>query len=65
MYNVWAGFPPFPGQTWVEFGQGRTLVGLDAGDPDFDTIGEVGGTKTPFKKAEKIYFYTKCVLWLP
>jgi hypothetical protein len=57
MYNVWAGFPPFPGQTWVEFGQGRTLVGLDAGDPDFDTIGEVGGTKTPFKKAEKIYFY--------
>ena len=43
MYGVWGGFT---GQTWVEFGQGRTLVGLDSGDVDFDTIGETGGAKT-------------------
>ena len=64
MYNVWAGFP---GQTWVEFGQGSTLVGLDAGDPDFEKKEKFGLVvlKNSFKKAEKIYFYTKCVLWLP
>ena len=38
-------FGGFTGQTWVEFGQGRTLVGLDAGDADFDTIGEQAGFK--------------------
>ncbi len=32
--------------TWVAFGAGRTIVGLDAGDTDFDTIEETGGSKT-------------------
>jgi hypothetical protein len=32
--------------TWTEMGAGRVLVGLDAGDPDFDTVEEVGGSKT-------------------
>lgn len=32
--------------TWVAFGAGRVLVGLDAGDPDFDTSEETGGAKT-------------------
>lgn len=32
--------------TWVAFGAGRMLVGLDAADPDFDTVEEVGGAKT-------------------
>jgi len=32
--------------TWSAFGAGRVLVGLDAGDPDFDVAEEVGGAKT-------------------
>ena len=32
--------------TWVAFGEGRVLVGLDSTDTDFDTIGETGGAKT-------------------
>lgn len=31
--------------TWVAFGVGRVLVGVDSGDTAFDTLGEVGGTK--------------------
>jgi hypothetical protein len=32
--------------TWVAFGAGRVLVGLDAGDPDFDAAEKTGGAKT-------------------
>lgn len=32
--------------TWANFGAGRVLVGLDAGDPDFDAIGDAPGAKT-------------------
>jgi hypothetical protein len=32
--------------TWAAFGAGRVLVGLDAGDTDFDTVEETGGSKT-------------------
>jgi hypothetical protein len=32
--------------TWAAFGAGRVLVGLNAGDPDFDTVEETGGAKT-------------------
>lgn len=32
--------------TWAAFGAGRALVGLDTGDPDFDTVEETGGSKT-------------------
>lgn len=32
--------------TWAAFGAGRVLVGLDAGDADFDTVRETGGDKT-------------------
>lgn len=31
--------------TWVAFGTGRTLVGIDASDTAFDTLGETGGSK--------------------
>jgi len=31
--------------TWVAFGAGKVPIGLDAGDADFDTIGETGGSK--------------------
>lgn len=31
--------------TWVAFGAGRVLIGVDAGDAAFDTLGETGGSK--------------------
>lgn len=34
------------GTTWVPFGAGRVLVGLDSSDTDFDTAEETGGDKT-------------------
>jgi hypothetical protein len=34
------------GTTWVAFGAGRTLVGIDGGDGDFDSVEETGGAKT-------------------
>lgn len=32
--------------TWVAIATGRVLVGIDTGDPDFDTVKETGGAKT-------------------
>lgn len=32
--------------TWSAFGAGRTLVGLDAGQTEFDAVEETGGAKT-------------------
>lgn len=32
--------------TWVAFGTGRTLVGIDAAQTEFDTVEETGGAKT-------------------
>lgn len=32
--------------TWTAFGAGRTLVGIDAGQTEFDTVEETGGAKT-------------------
>lgn len=32
--------------TWVEFGTGRVLVGIDTGQTEFDTLGKSGGAKT-------------------
>lgn len=34
------------GGTWVSFGAGRVLVGLDATQTEFDTVEETGGAKT-------------------
>jgi hypothetical protein len=34
--------------TWAAFGAGRVLVGLDAGDVDFDTVEETGGAKDAY-----------------
>lgn len=32
--------------TWSAFGEGKTLVGLDSGQTEFDTVEETGGSKT-------------------
>lgn len=32
--------------TWAAFGAGRVLVGIDAGQTEFDTVKETGGAKT-------------------
>ena len=32
--------------TWSAFGAGRTLVGIDSGDTEFNTLGKTGGAKT-------------------
>jgi hypothetical protein len=32
--------------TWATFGAGKTLVGIDSGDTDFDTVEETRGAKT-------------------
>lgn len=34
------------GGTWEAFGSGKTLVGIDTTDADFDTVEETGGAKT-------------------
>jgi len=34
------------GTTWVAFGAGKVLIGVDTGDSDFNTIEETGGAKT-------------------
>jgi microcystin-dependent protein len=34
------------GTTWVTFGAGKTLVGIDSGDTSFDAVEETGGAKT-------------------
>ena len=34
------------GGTWVAFGAGRTLVGVDGTQTEFDTVEETGGAKT-------------------
>jgi hypothetical protein len=34
------------GGTWSAFGVGKTLVGLDSTDTEFDTVEETGGAKT-------------------
>ena len=38
--SIWAG------TGWEEFAKGKTLVGLDSSDSDFNTIGKTGGKKT-------------------
>jgi hypothetical protein len=34
------------GGTWVAFASGRTLIGVDANQTEFDTVEETGGSKT-------------------
>ena len=36
----------FMGGTWERFGNGKTLIGVDEGDSDFNTPHKIGGAKT-------------------
>lgn len=44
--------------TWVAFGAGKVIVGLDSGDTDFDTVEETGGAKTVTLTASQIPEHT-------
>lgn len=46
------------GGTWVAFGAGRTLVGLNAAETEFDTVEETGGAKTHTLQATEIPAHT-------
>ena len=35
----------WPSTIWEPFGQGKTLIGVDGGDTDFNAVEKVGGTK--------------------
>ena len=45
-YNTAAKVGAALGGTWEVFGKGKTLVGVDTSDTDFDTVEETGGAKT-------------------
>jgi hypothetical protein len=47
--------------TWSAFGAGRTLVGIDAGQTEFDTVLETGGAKTHTLTESEIPSHTHAV----
>lgn len=47
--------------TWTAFGAGKTLVGIDSGDTDFDTVEETGGAKTHTLTLSEIPSHTHTV----
>lgn len=44
--------------SWAAFGAGRVMVGLDAGDTDFDAAEETGGAKTHTLSATEMPVHT-------
>ena len=42
------------GGTWIRFGQGKVLVGVDEADTDFSNADKTGGEKTHTLKVEEI-----------
>ena len=49
------------GGTWVAFGTGRVLVGIDAAQTEFDTVEETGGAKTHTLQTTEIPAHTHVV----
>lgn len=43
---------------WTAFGAGRTLVGIDSGQTEFDTVEETGGAKTHTLSVSEIPSHT-------
>lgn len=52
----------FLGFTWQKVFAGKVLVGVDANDTDFNTIGKTGGEKTNTLKLENIPAHNHTVL---
>jgi microcystin-dependent protein len=51
--NTWLGFG-----TWVAYGEGKTLVGLNAAEAEFDLLDKTGGAKTHTLAAGEIPSHT-------
>ena len=51
--------------TWIAFGAGKVLVGLDAGDEDFDTVRETGGAKTHTLAEDEMPIHTHSLSEIP
>lgn len=51
----------FFGGTWTAFGAGRTVVGIDAGQTEFDTVEETGGAKTHTLTVDEIPAHTHSI----
>jgi len=49
------------GTTWVAFGAGKVLIGVDTGDSDFNTIEETGGAKTHTLTTSEIPAHTHTI----
>ncbi len=47
--------------TWVSFGAGRVLVGIDGSQSEFNSIGETGGSKTHTLTTSQIPSHTHSV----
>lgn len=48
IYNSLASFDPntiYPNTRWNRYAQGRTLVGVNENETEFNTVGKTGGTK--------------------
>jgi hypothetical protein len=49
--------------TWAAFGAGKTLVGLNSAESEFDTVGETGGAKTHTLTTSEIPSHTHASGW--
>ena len=47
--------------TWTAFGTGRTIVGVDSSDTDFDAVRETGGSKTHTLTVSEIPSHTHSI----
>ena len=47
--------------TWTAFGTGRTIVGVDSSDTDFDAVRETGGSKTHTLTVDEIPSHTHSI----
>lgn len=47
--------------TWSAFGTGRTIVGVDSSDTDFDAVRETGGSKTHTLTVSEIPSHTHSI----
>lgn len=49
------------GGTWVQIAKGRTLVGVDTNDADFNTVQKTGGSKTVTLNINQIPPHNHCI----